>query len=161
MRHIGILLVALVITVAGLSAGIVMATPAKNFSAKVLGEATLDPFDIETKDFKVHSKKSADVVVQEVTFREGGHSGWHSHPGTPIVLVKEGQIALTQADGCTTEVFGPGEGFAETPGHVLIARNVGGPGEKAVTIVTFLANPTGEPTRTDEDAPEDCDVPLD
>jgi quercetin dioxygenase-like cupin family protein len=161
MRYTRILVAILVIAALALSAGTVMATPAKDFSAKVLGKATLDPFRIQTKDFKIHSKERADVIVQEVTFLEGGHSGWHSHPGAPVVLVKEGHVALTLADGCTTEVFGPGEGFAETPGDVLIARNVGGPGEKAVTIVIFLANPIEVPTRTDEDAPVDCDVPLD
>jgi len=134
-------------------AGSVLATPALGLTPEVLGQATLDPFHIQTPNFKIHSKKEADVIVQEVTFDEDGHTGWHSHPGTPVVLVKEGHIALTLADGCTTEVFGPGEGFVETPGEVLIARNVGGPGEKAVAIAIFLANPTGVPARTDEPDP--------
>ena len=155
MRHIGILLVTLVITVAALSVGIVLATPPKDLTGDVRGSATLDPFHIQTKDFKVDLKKSADVVVQEVTFLEGGHTGWHSHPGTPVVIVKKGLIRLTRADGCTSDEFGPGESFVEAPGEVLIARNVGD-GE-AETIAIFLASPTGEPVRTDEEAPVGCD----
>jgi quercetin dioxygenase-like cupin family protein len=153
MRHIGILVATLVITVAALSVGTVLATPGSGFSATVLAVATFDPFHIQTPDLKIHSKNRANVIVQEATFLEGGHTGWHSHPGAPLVLVKEGHIAFTRADGCTTEVFGPGEGFVEVPGEVLIARNVGGPGEKAVAIVIFLANPIGVPARTDENDP--------
>jgi quercetin dioxygenase-like cupin family protein len=136
--------------------GSVQATPASGVTPQILGQATLDPFHIQTPDFKVHSKKVTDLIVQQVTFDEGGHTGWHSHPGMPVLLVKEGHIALTLADGCTTQVYGPGEGFVEHPGEVMIARNAGGPGEKAVTIVSFLANPAGVPARTDEADPG-CD----
>jgi hypothetical protein len=93
--------------------------PPKDLTVDVRGSATLDPFHIQTKDFKVDLKKSADVVVQEATFLEGGHTGWHSHPGTPVVIVKKGLIRLTRADGCTSDEFGPGESFVEAPGEVL------------------------------------------
>jgi len=153
MRRTRILVAILVIAALALSAGTVLATSSSGFSATVLGSATLDPFHIQTPNLKIHSKKRANVIVQEATFLEGGHTGWHSHPGAPVVLVKEGHIAFTLADGCTTEVFGPGEAFVEAPGEVLIARNAGGPGESAVAIVTFLASPIGVPARTDEDDP--------
>jgi len=153
MRHTRILVAILVIAVLALSAGTALATPASRYDPKVLGTATLDLFHIQTPNLKIHSKERANVIVQEATFLEGGHTGWHSHPGAPVVLVKEGHLALTRAEGCTTEFFGPGEAFVEAPGEVLIVRNVGGPGEKAATIAMNLASPIGVPARTDEDDP--------
>jgi hypothetical protein len=35
-----------------------------------------------------------DVVVTHITFAPGGTTGWHSHPGATVVLVKSGIFNL-------------------------------------------------------------------
>lgn len=45
-------------------AGSVLATPTSGLTPQILGKATLDPFHIQTSDFKVHSRKETYVIVQ-------------------------------------------------------------------------------------------------
>ena len=35
-----------------------------------------------------------DVVAVQNTFASGGSSGWHSHPGPTVVVVRSGQITI-------------------------------------------------------------------
>ncbi len=111
MRRMVMVAVILGAVTAAVPAGLALATPSVGLVRTVLARATVGPFHIQSDDFKIHSKNTTDVVVQEVTVAVGGHSGWHTHPGPAFVLVKSGRLALTRADGCTTRVFGPGEGF--------------------------------------------------
>lgn len=146
MRHrrIGILvgILGLVAGMATMFAGTVLATPGLNFGLAVLGSATLEPFRLHQPGFTVRSKNATDVVIGELTIEVGGHTGWHTHPGPTFVTVAKGRVEVTilTENGCTKEVFGPGEGFPEAGNEVHIARNVGE--EQVVAYVTFLAVPT-------------------
>jgi len=148
------LFVLVVLAAAVLSVGTALATDSSGLRRTVLARATLEPFHLQTPDFKIHSKNTADVVVQQVTFEVDGHTGWHTHFGPAFILVKSGQIARTRADGCTTQVFGPGEGFVEASDDVHIARNVGT--GRAEIIGTYTNVPIGQGTSTSVAAPRNC-----
>jgi quercetin dioxygenase-like cupin family protein len=99
-------------------------------------------------DIKTHPHTLNDIQVQSVVAQPGGNSGWHSHPGYGIVVVKSGAITLYDGDDptCTPREVGAGEVFTEEPGHIHFARNEGTvPYEAYATFVL----PVGVPSRTD------------
>lgn len=76
-------------------------------------------------------KGSAEVIVQNVTIEPGAQTGWHSHHGPVIVVVKTGTMTLYQADdpGCVGETYTAGEAFVDPgQGNVHNARNEGSDG---------------------------------
>jgi quercetin dioxygenase-like cupin family protein len=141
------------------SVGTVLATPGSGFTRTVQGSATLEPFRVHTDDFEIQSKNTTDVVMAKFTVDVGGDTGWHTHPGPTLITIAKGQFKLinfTEEDGCTEQVFGPGEGFVESPNVVHIGRSVGE--EPVVGYVTFLNVPVGgAPLDPSPEAP-DCDT---
>ncbi|MGE3541651.1 MAG: cupin domain-containing protein [Candidatus Tectimicrobiota bacterium] len=134
-------------TIVGMTAmlaGTVMATNpgGTGISLEVLGRATLEAFRLKQHNFRVIAREANDVVIGELVINANGDTGWHTHPGPTFATVAEGEVDLTIVDErgrCTTERFGPGQGFAEGGGIVHIARAVGG--APAVLYVTFMAIP--------------------
>ena len=91
-----------------------------------------EPFDMKVKasvageQELIQVRDAADVIVQEVIVDPGGFTGWHTHPGPAIVVVKEG--TFTYYDGedpsCAPFPYGPGETFVDLgQGHVHSAWN--------------------------------------
>lgn len=152
-----------VLAAAVLSVGTALATPGSGVTSTLFGRAALDPFHIQTPDFKIHSKKPTDVVMRKTEIAVGGHSGWHTHPGPTFVIVTQGRLELTRAEDCTPHVFGPGEekeGFVEIGNDVHIARNAGK--VPVVAYVTQLNVPVeGAFTDSTVDFPANCNVPFD
>ena len=66
--------------------------------------ATLDPYKIhQLPDFMMHSKATADIVIQRSVFLPGP-GFWHIHPGPSFIIVLEGRIKIerfTRGDGIT------------------------------------------------------------
>lgn len=104
--------------------------------------------------FKGHVKiklRNSDAAIVQVTQGVGGHSGWHSHPGPAIVIVKSGELTLVQAKHCASRTYTAGQVAVEPPGHVHIARNTG---DTTLELwITFLNVPVGAPTRIDAPDP--------
>jgi quercetin dioxygenase-like cupin family protein len=124
--------------------GTSLATLPVGLGLNVLGRATLEALSLRSTDskFKVISSDDADVVIGQLTIEQGGHTGWHTHPGPTFLTVAEGKLEVTvlNADGsCTKDVLSPGEGIAEGGGVVHIASNVGR--VPVVAYVTFHAIP--------------------
>ena len=46
-------------------------------------------------------KKARETVVQQIVISPGGQTGWHSHPGPVIVLIKAGTITFYDGDDPT------------------------------------------------------------
>src|SRR5687767_11856566 len=66
------------------------------------------------------------TVMQQIVIGPGGHTGWHSHPGPVVVLVKTGTMSFYDGDDptCTERTYTVGEAFVDSgQGHVHIARN--------------------------------------
>jgi quercetin dioxygenase-like cupin family protein len=63
--------------------------------------------------------------MQHVTVAPGGTTGWHSHPGAAVILVKSATFNLYRDvdNHCRHNVFVAGSGFVERAGQVHIGRN--------------------------------------
>src|SRR5712691_1296883 len=64
----------------------------------------------------VSGRGATDVTVREMTIAPGGSTGWHSHDGQVIAVVKSGTLTRTMHD-CSTEVTSTGESFVEPAGR--------------------------------------------
>ncbi len=97
-----------------------------------------------------------DVAVAQITVNPGGSSGWHSHPGGAIVVVKQGSLTVYRSVGgmCETTIYSAGQSFFERPDEVNQAINTGT--IPYVLFVTFARVPHGESPRTDQPNPGTC-----
>jgi quercetin dioxygenase-like cupin family protein len=90
----------------------------------------------------------SDVIVQDVVYAPGGHTGWHSHPGILLSSVVAGSIEWYDSK-CRRHVYNPGDSLTEsTETHYV--RNVGS--VNAHFMVTYVIA-HGQPRRIDEPAP--------
>jgi quercetin dioxygenase-like cupin family protein len=99
-----------------------------------------------------------DFAVQQVTVAPGGTTGWHTHPGPALVLVKSGEFTLYDGDdkSCHGTVYKAGQSFVDAGfGHVHVGRNEGT--TNVEFYVVYLAPaPTGQPLRVDAPSPGNC-----
>jgi hypothetical protein len=129
------------------------------FTSTLIARGNLGAFHMQSKfdgfDVELKSHDNADVAVANIGIEAGGSSGWHSHPGPVLVVVKSGTITFFRADnpGCAADVYGPGTSFTEQGGLVANATNQGG--EPVVGVATFVA-PPGAALRIDAPKPETC-----
>ncbi|THA35868.1 cupin domain-containing protein [Streptomyces sp. A1277] len=124
------------------------ATPGSGVSATVVAEGT------SAKKLKVKTPKGrTDVTFRTITIEPGGSTGWHTHRGQLIVVVKSGTLTRT-LDDCSVEVSPAGTSFIEPSGrkHRHVGRNLGT--EPVVLWVTYLL-PDGSELSDDADA-VDC-----
>ena len=95
------------------------------------------------------------VIVAEATWEPAGTVGWHTHPGTAIVSIVEGELDVTNERDCVTHTYTAGEAFVDPGmGNVHIATN---PSEtdRTVAYATFLGVPDGAPA-TENVEPVNC-----
>lgn len=90
-----------------------------------------------------HLDDESTMVVGEVTWKPGGTSGWHRHPGVVFVTMLEGEIEVTWERDCVPRTYSAGEGFFD-PGVVHNADNVS-EDENARAYAVFFGIPDGEP----------------
>ena len=109
-----------------------------------------------TSHGSIRLQSGTDFAMAQITVNPGGSSGWHSHPGGAIILVKEGALTVYSAAGhhCRTTVYTAGQAFIERPGEVDDVLNAGS--TPYVLLVTFPNVPQGGSTRTDEPDPGTC-----
>ena len=141
----------LVASAASLYTQVASATPPSGLTREILAQSTV------AGHATIVVKPSTDVVVQHVTVAPGGSTGWHSHPGAAVILVKSGAFTLYRAKshGCTGHTYTAGMGFVERAGDVHIGRN-----ESATTPVeiyaTYFNVPNGGSVVIDEPDPGTC-----
>jgi hypothetical protein len=137
----------------GLAApGVAFGTPGSGATATTAVRGSTD------EKVRTRGNQPYDVVVQEITIAPGGHTGWHTHPGIVVVVVKSGALTVYDADdtSCSPQSYGAGLAYVDPGyGHVHIARNEGAV-EPTVVLVTYLDVPIGEPVRIDADDPGNC-----
>ncbi len=152
--------------------GVASATPASGFASDV----TKTSFDsvriIYGQDVKDNSpgvpksgddakirlivRDPADYYIVTNTVVPDGYSGWHTHPGPSLVIVKSGVATVYDGDApsCTPVTYPAGSGFVDPgDGHVHMVRNEG-----ADTLITqaFQIIPAGEARRIDAPSPGNC-----
>jgi hypothetical protein len=143
-----------------------VSTPVARGNAGAFHIRSTDGFDVEIK-----AQDNTDIAVSNVVVAPGGTSGWHSHPGPVLVIVKTGTITFYRAgkhsglDGdeenpnnaahgptCSRTDYPAGSAFVEVPapGHVMLAKNEGS--IEATVTATYFA-PPGAALRIDQPAP--------
>jgi quercetin dioxygenase-like cupin family protein len=93
------------IAVAGVT-GTAGANPGSGTQSVVLAQGTMP------EPFTLYRTEASEVIFQQVTIQPGGHTGWHSHPGKLIAVVKSGTFTRYLAD-CTFQTYTQGESFIE------------------------------------------------
>ena len=143
------------VTASCLAAGVALATPGLFVSTSTPVRGTIaEPFKVQVDGvLKLKTKRPIDVVDQTITIDPGGHTGWHSHPGPVLVVVKAGTFTLYDGDdpSCTPHVFNAGSTFVDEGGdHVHIGRNEG---TTPVELSATYLLPVGASPRTDVASP--------
>jgi quercetin dioxygenase-like cupin family protein len=150
MRKKSLWAILAVVIGAALYGGIALATPPSGLVNILLARGT------DGSEGSLPIQMGTDVVMAQITVDPGGSSGWHSHPGGAIIVVKSGSPTLYRAIGsqCQTTTYGPGDAFIERPGEVDDVLNAGT--APYVLYVTFPRVPPGGSARIDEPDPGTC-----
>lgn len=129
------------------------ATPPQNLVNTPLARGT------NTSHGTIPLQFGTDVAMAQITVQPGGSSGWHSHPGGAIIVVKEGVLSVysPKRHGCTITTYSAGQAFIERPGEVDDVFNTSN--VPYTLYVTFPRVPVGVSPRTDEPDPGTCRVP--
>ena len=135
----------------GLATGNALATPGSGATSTLLSAGTFTS--------NAHAKQSAnaDAQIVAVAFTPGGHTGWHSHPGTEIVTVKSGAVTLKRVrDGnCRIQTYTAGQAFAVYPQDTFIVMNASATDSAEMAVVLFDI-PSGGQNRIDRADPGIC-----
>jgi quercetin dioxygenase-like cupin family protein len=148
-RAIGLVVLASV-AAAGMT-GAAIATSGSGVSGTVVARG------LATDKVKTRGNQPYDVVVQRLVVAPGGHTGWHTHPGTAVAVVKAGTLTIYDGDdaSCSPRTFDAGDTYVDRGyGHVHIGRN-----ESTVPleiVVTYLDVPAGGGVRIDAPSPGNC-----
>jgi quercetin dioxygenase-like cupin family protein len=130
--------------------GTVLATPPSGLTQVPLARGT------DVSDGTIPLQVGTDVAMAQITVVPGGSSGWHSHPGGAIIIVKQGELTVYRAIGsqCQVSTYTAGQAFIERPREVDQVINTGT--IPYVLYVTFPRVPQGESARIDEADPGTC-----
>ncbi len=79
------------------------------------------------------------LAVMEFTIQPGAVFPWHTHPGTVLVSLAEGELDFIFAEDCTARRLAPGTAIVDPGNEVHTARNTGE--VPAVVIATLLGAP--------------------
>jgi quercetin dioxygenase-like cupin family protein len=97
--------------------------------------------------------------VQKITIAPGGSTGWHTHPGSAVAIVKSGVLTVYDATSrhCEGRAYTAGQVYLDPGyGHVHVARN-----ESRIKplelVVTYLDVPLEGGVRIDAEAPYACE----
>jgi quercetin dioxygenase-like cupin family protein len=143
--------------------GPAVATPPSGVSGTVWARGSFaDPVDLKFKitqgnEEVILAPNAQQTVMQSIVIAAGGHTGWHSHPGPVVVLVKSGELTLYSADDptCSGRTFSAGQAFIDRgQGHVHLARNIGSVDTEL--WVTYFDVPPGGAFRIDAADPGTC-----
>jgi hypothetical protein len=144
--------------------GVGLATPASGVIGTILVRASFaEPVDVKFKVQEghiqevIHVPNTKETVMQQILIAPGGSTGWHSHPGPAVALVKTGELTLFSSEDvtCTGRTFSAGQGFVDSgQGHVHIARNL--TQNPTEVWVTYFDVPPGGSVRVDAPAPASC-----
>jgi quercetin dioxygenase-like cupin family protein len=156
-------LAAIVTAVSSVAVAVVLTPSSGIVSAPVFARASFaDPTDLKFKvkgqsQEVIHVNNAQETVIQQIVIAPGGNTGWHSHPGPVVVLVKSGQMSLYDSEDptCTVRTYSAGEAFIDSgQGHVHIARNEGS--ANLELWATYFDVPPGGAFRIDAPNPGNC-----
>jgi quercetin dioxygenase-like cupin family protein len=140
----------LLVAVNAVPGGATSPSPAPGFVSQKLAQGTY------LSDGTLPIKQGMDIVVATITVEPRSFSGWHSHPGGAIVVVKQGSVTLYTSVGnhCEVATYSAGQAFVERPGELNNAVNNGS--IDYIIYVTFPGVPVGGSARIDQPNPGTC-----
>ncbi len=94
------------------------------------------------KEIQLDLRGPSDVLQSLLVFQPGGDTGWHTHPGPVIVVVKSGALTEFESNGCVV-IHPAGSVFFEQKGEVHRAINQTGGVTEA--YATFLSPAGAQP----------------
>ena len=147
---VGVALAGAVIMVMAFTAAPGGATPPSGLTSVLLARGT------QVTEGTIPLQFGTDIAMVQITVVPGGSSGWHSHPGGAIIIVKQGTETVHQSVGsqCQIETRSAGDAFIERPGEVDQVVNTGT--VDVINMVTFPRVPPGGATRIDQPDPGTC-----
>jgi hypothetical protein len=92
----------------------------------------------------IRSNEPSDIYVNHVIADPLGNSGWHTHPGPSVVVVKSGIATVYEVEGmnCVQRSYPAGTGFIDEGGtHVHLVQNAST--TDTLEIYAFQIIPTG------------------
>jgi len=143
---------ALAAAISLLGSSVALGTPPSGVTGTVWARGTA------TEKVKVKGNEPYQVVVQNIVVTPGGSTGWHTHPGMAIAVVKSGTLTIYNGDDadCTPHTYTAGMVYMDPgTGHVHIARNESTT-ETLEIWVTYLDVPEGGAFRIDAPDPGNC-----
>jgi quercetin dioxygenase-like cupin family protein len=158
---VGLAVAASIATAAG---GVALATAGVGAVGEIKATGSfVDRVDVKFKINEVttdviHVSNAQNVVMQQIAIAASGHTGWHSHHGPAVVLVKSGTLTLYSADDptCAGRTYVAGDAFVDSgQGHRHIGRNLS-PTQGTELWVTYFDVPVGASVRIDVPDPGTC-----
>ncbi len=146
-KILGAAAVAALLTTVGLGSGAMASPPTGTVTA---GPATVGQLDGDNHDrlrasqdgIRLRTRVPSSVATFELTYGPNSESGWHSHQGIVVVVVKSGSV-VRQTPCEDPETFSVGDAFTEVGSH-----NVSNPSSiPAVLSITRIlpTDDVGEP----------------
>jgi hypothetical protein len=127
------------IALAGIGVGVALATlPSGGRTVDYAATGTIpEAVHFNADRIKLQTKDVANVVTQLITYQPGASSGWHSHVGIVVVVVKDGAVTRYESD-CVGQTFHEGDVFIETGdmGPIVLRNDGAAPAHLAATFVT-------------------------
>jgi quercetin dioxygenase-like cupin family protein len=158
-------LAAIVAAVSSVAVAAALTPPSGIVSGAVVARAGFaDPVDIKFKVQEgqrqevINVRDAQETVMQQIVIGPGGQTGWHSHPGPAVALIKAGELTLYSSEDptCTGRTYRAGQAFVDSgQGHVHLARNLS-QSQNTEVWVTYFDVPPGGPFRLDAADPGNC-----
>ena len=139
---------------------VVLATPSSGFTSTTVTASGVPEFALKTlsptHQVRISTKGLSDIHVTTNVVIPGGTSGWHTHPGPSVVVIKTGTATVYDGDDptCTPQVYEAGSAFFDRGGgHAHLVRN-----ENSVNLETmaFQIVPASAARRIDLPSPGVC-----
>lgn len=133
-------------------------TPSSGVTPTIIARGNIGAFHVQSKfeqyNIELKTHDDTDIQVRSAIASPGSYSGWHTHPGPVILVIKTGTLTIYDASdpSCEPKVYPAGTAFFEgtTP------HNVKNEGAVTVEYGTIYFVPKNGPTRIEADFPPNC-----
>jgi quercetin dioxygenase-like cupin family protein len=139
--------VAALLTLVGFS--VATANPPSGVERSDVGRATIKVPGSTTFN------NGTDVVINNAIIKPGGTTGWHTHPGVEIEVIKSGTVTLYEAEAsnCAPQTLTKGQALVGS-GRAHMGRNEGK--EPVELAVIYVNVPQGASPRGEAEPPAGC-----
>lgn len=107
---------------------------------------------LEVPNVGVADVEVSKIVVAKFMIEPGGTSGWHQHGGPGWIVVRSGDLTITD-ESCKSQVYPAGSSFLETGSDTHKAVNLG---NQPVEVYATFMLPKGGQLLTSVPAPRTC-----